>query len=356
MKVLLLASGRSYHATRWANALAERGVEIGFATVHKVERPLSDRVRVFPLSQRGAKGYLLEAPKLRALLRLWQPDILHAHYATGYGLMSRLTGFVPRIVSIYGSDIYDFPQRSALHRALLGYVLRGARVLSTSAAMADEYQRCFPGRARPQETPFGVDLALFRPNPAGLAAQPGQCHIGIVKKLEQTYGIDVLLQAFARLRSMAAGPGAHLHIVGDGSQATALRTQAQQLGLGEAVTFYGAIPNREVPAFLHRMDLFVVPSRSESFGVAAVEAQACALPVVATAVGGLPEVVANGLTGLIVPPEDAVALADALAELCADAPRRLACGQAARRRVEQRYSWNSNVGHLIDIYRATLGR
>ncbi len=356
MKVLIVGSGRSYHATRWANSLAQHGIEVGLATVHKVERPLVEKVKLFSLSKRGTRGYLLEAPKLRALLGCWRPDIVHAHYATGYGLMSKLVGFSPRIVSIYGSDIYEFPHRSTLHKWLLGYALSRAKVLTTSEAMRDEFVRNYPRCARPQVTPFGVDVSLFRPKTEGRVLQSNQCHIGIVKKLEHVYGLDVLLRAFAQLRRLVQGMDIHLHIVGRGSQEGALRVLADQLGLGGFVIFHSAIPNQEVPEFLQHMDIFVVPSRSESFGVAAVEAQACELPVVASAVGGLPEVIADRHTGIIVPPDDPGALAAALAELCSNPGLRVSYGQAGRRRVEQLYDWSRNVEKMIGIYRDTLGK
>ena len=358
MKILLVASGRSYHATRWANSLALSGFQVGFATGHRIERPLDSQVEVFTLSQRGKAGYLLNVPMLRALIDGWQPDLLHAHYATGYGLMSKLSGFSPRIVSVYGADIYDFPRRSWLHKKLLALLLDGAHILSTSESMADEYLRCFPEKPRPRVTPFGVDLDVFRPGQKESGVRGGSLNIGIVKKLEHKYGLDVLLQAFALVLGHESFRTAKLHIVGTGSRRPELEKLTEKLDLTRSVSFHGAMPNSDVPAFLNSCDFFVVPSRldSESFGVAAVEAMACGLPVIASDVGGLPEVVKHDVTGLIVPKEDVAALAGAIIQLATDSDLRQRYGEAARRRVEHLYDWNRNVGQMIEVYRTTIGR
>lgn len=350
MKILILGSGKSYHATRWANALAQRGIEVGFASVHKFERPFDDKVKLFQLSTKGYKGYLLDVPKLKSVIKDWQPDILHAHFATGYGFMARMCGFKTRIVSIYGSDIYEFPYKSVLHKTVLAFNLTGAsRILSTSESMADEYLTVYPAKQRPIVTPFGVDIDLFKPLPKTL--KEDQFTIGIVKKMEKKYGVDVLLKAVAKLKTMT-DKALKLNIVGTGSQKQELESLARDLGIENITTFYGAINNTEVPTFLSQQDVFVVPSRfdSESFGVAAVEAQACAVPIIVSNVGGLPEVVKHEVTGLVIDKENPDELAQALLQLCNDKELREKFGQAGRERVKSLYDWNQNVAQMIDIY------
>ena len=350
MKILILASGKSYHATRWANALSERGLDVGFASVHKIERPLNEKVQRFQLSNNGYKGYLLDIGRLKSVIKIWQPTILHAHFATGYGFMARMCGFKTRIVSIYGPDIYEFPYKSVLHKTVLAFNLTGAsRILSTSESMADEYLTVYPAKQRPIVTPFGVDIDLFKPLPKTL--KEDQFTIGIVKKMEKKYGVDVLLKAVAKLKTMT-DKALKLNIVGTGSQKQELESLARDLGIENITTFYGAINNTEVPTFLSQQDVFVVPSRfdSESFGVAAVEAQACAVPIIVSNVGGLPEVVKHEVTGLVIDKENPDELAQALLKLCNDKELREKFGQAGRERVKSLYDWNQNVAQMIDIY------
>lgn len=353
LKIALLASGRSFHATRWASALSERGIEVLFLTVHRMERPVNGNVKVVELSRRRTSGYLLDIPKLRRILASEKPDLLHAHYATGYGLMARLSGFSPRIISVYGADIYEFPKKSPLHKLLLRFNLSGAsRILSTSESMADVFLKFYRDLDRPTVTPFGVDTDRFKPGKPGDSRS--RIRIGIVKKMEDKYGIDVLLNAFSLL--VRDGVDAELRIVGPGSRTEALKDLANRLGLTQVV-FHGPMPNADVPAFLQSLDFAVIPSRleSESFGVSAVEAQACGLPVIVSNVGGLPEVIQNEETGLVVRKEDPEALASAMKRLCQDRTLCNRLGQSGRKRVLAEYNWVENVAHMIKIYGEVVG-
>jgi starch synthase len=118
----------------------------------------------------------------------------------------------------------------------------------------------------------------------------------------------------------------------------------------------GVVPHERMPAFMWGLDVFVNPSRAESFGVAALEAAASGVPVVASHVGGLPEVVADGETGLLVPPEDPAALAAALAGLIRDPSRRRALGRSARERAVALYDWQACARRMEQLYEETLGR
>ncbi len=354
MKLLLLASGRSYHATRWANALADKEIEVGFASVHKIERPISDKVKIFQLSTSGKIGYVFDVLKLRSVIKMWKPDILHAHYATGYGFMSKLSHFKPRIISIYGSDIYEFPKKSIIHKLILLFNVKGAdKILSTSENMAIEFIKVYSSEMKIAVTPFGVDVDKFINNNLNIKRE-NTFNIGIVKKLEHNYGIDILMKAFNELKELMPETSIFLHIVGTGSKFNELQQLSDSLNLKKEVKFYGAIDNSEVPTLLNKLDLFVVPSRSESFGVAAVEAQACALPVIVSDVGGLPEVVLNEKTGIVVPKEDVSALVIAMKKLCENESLRRKLGSAGRRRVLKFYNWDKNVETMIDVYNRVI--
>src|SRR5262249_2670387 len=130
------------------------------------------------------------------------------------------------------------------------------------------------------------------------------------------------------------------------SQRTLIERMVRRSGLDSRVELLPAVPHSQVPEVLSRIDIFVVPSLSESFGVAAVEASACGLPVVASRVGGLPEVVVDGETGLLVPPSDSPALANALDRLIGSEELRVRFGRNGRAFVEQLYSWDRCVDVL----------
>lgn len=356
LRVALLGPANSIHVQRWAQAIAGRGHALCVISQHRCDAALlPPSAMAVWLPHEGVAGYFANVPRLRRTLRQWRPDLLHAHYASGYGTSAMLAGFAPTLLSVWGSDVHEFPQRGALAAWLLRRNLRSATALAaTSRALAAQVRRLVPDRKDDIAlTPFGVDLDRFRPRtlppPQGLT-------VGIVKALAPTYGVDLLLQAFAGLQAdaelRAAQPTLRLLVVGDGPQRAELEALAARLGLGTQVCFAGAVAHDEVPRWLHRIDVFVAPSRAESFGVAVVEAGACGLPVVVSGAGGLPEVVRDGLTGLVVPVGDVAALQAAIKRLLLDAALRERMGRAAREHVLREYAWEPCIDRLMACYLA----
>ncbi len=349
MRIALLGPANSIHLQRWAAALAARGHAVSVVSQHRVEPSLlPSGADVFWLPHEGQLGYFSNALALRRHLAAWRPDLLNVHYASGYGTTGALCGFAPTLLSVWGSDVYDFPCESALKGWLLRKVLRRATAIaSTSHAMAEQVRRLTPERRAIAVTPFGVDLSRF----VARASRGGPLTLGIVKSLAPKYGVDLLLRAFAGLCAdaevQAAEPACRLLVVGDGPQRGELVRLAAQLGVSERTEFAGAVAHTEVPHWLHRLDIYAAPSRldSESFGVAVIEAGACGLPVVVSDAGGLPEVVLNGETGLVVPRDDVPALQAALKRLVLDAGLRTRLGAAGRAHVEREYEW----GHCVDL-------
>lgn len=353
--VVLLGAANSIHLQRWALALHARGRRISVFSQQAAQAlPLPPGINLHALPVHHGAGYLLNAWPLRRLLARLQPDLLHAHYASGYGTLARLAGWRPTLLSVWGSDVYTFPERGPLQAGLLRGNLRAAQALaSTSEAMAGQVRRLWPGAGPIAITPFGVDSARFCPAPGERAAgQP--LTIGTVKTLEPTYGIDLLLRAFAALRQRLPATALRLRLVGGGPQRAELQALAQTLGLGEAVEFTGPVEHGEVPARLRQLDIYAAPSRHESFGVAVIEAMACGLPVVVSDAGGLPEVVQAGVSGLVVPVGDVAALTDALATLVVDEGLRRRLAQAGRQRVLAQYDWPHCVDRMIDCQDAVI--
>ncbi len=357
MNVLLVGAGNSIHLQRWANALVQAGLGVACATLH---RPLNTgwdtRVALHSLQPQGAAGYVLAAPALRRLARSGGFDLVHVHYATGYGLLATLAGCRPRLLSVWGSDVDEFPLKSPAHAWLLQHVLKRADALAaTSQALVRRVQQLLPRHQRPLfVTPFGVDTAVFvRPENTKSARHVDHPNwvIGTSKGLAGVYGIDVLLHAFALLPERAPdGRPLRLRLLANGPQAAEFRTLGATLGLQQRIDFVGGISHADMPTALQTFDLFVAPSRQESFGVSVLEAAACQLPVVASDTGGLPEVVQHGVTGLLVPPGDVQALAGALLHLVQAPALCLSMGAAGRRLVLDHYRWDACVASMLAVY------
>jgi len=265
-------------------------------------------------------------------------------------MLARLAGgSAPIVLTVYGSDVLEFPHIGKWHRALVIQNLRNARVItSASTALADAVRALLPA-AKVVVVPFGVDTSKFRPI---VQASSGDALIvGTVKGLDPVYGIDVLLRAFSLLPRDSAQP-VKLVIGGSGPATADLHALSEKLGIAGDVTFLGDIPHDEVPRVLSTFAVYAALSRRESFGVAVAEASACGIPVVATRVGGLPEVVREGVTGLLVPSGDTQAAADAIARLLADPQERSAMGNAGTDFVRNTYEWDLCVDAMLEVYRA----
>ncbi len=351
--ICLLGPGNNVHVQRWAQALRAENCSVSLISTTPIDATWPPALRslpryVIPVATAGMRP----AARLRTLLRGWgrvpalvralQPDIVHLH-ALPTPAATPLLRLVPRlVVSVWGSDVAERDRRKAqLYPALLAHAAALTATSHYLAAVAESYLRV----PRPiQVVPFGVDVSTFYPAPA--AADPFL--IGTLRHLEPNYGIDLLLAAVPSL--LPQEPRLKVAIGGAGSLARPLQHQAQHLGVAGAIDWRGRIPHGDVPAFLRSLSMFVMPSRAESFGVAALEAQACGLPVVATNVGGLPEVVRAGETGILVPPNDPPALAEGVLTLLSDPQRQAAMGAAGAAWVRERYDWRSSVAQMLAVY------
>ncbi len=196
--------------------------------------------------------------------------------------------------------------------------------------------------------PNGVNPAFLAPVERSAAVRT----IVTVANLRPEKSHETLLAAAAAM--VGHHPDLRFRIVGDGPRRSELEQLAATLGLGAHVEFLGH--REDVPALLAAADVFVLPSRSEAFPNGAIEAMAAGLPVVACAVGGLLDLIEDGRTGLLVPAGDAEALRRALESLLDRPDRAVAMGAAARRAVEQHYSFDRMVGSFEDLYRSGLAR
>lgn len=284
----------------------------------------------------------LSWPGLRHLLglvRRWRPHIVHTHGALSGRIAGRLGG--ARVVYTK-HGLAAAAEASIQVRRPGGWLRRLAvrrfadRIVAVSQAVRDALvvQGAEPGVIR--VIPGGVDLAAYEALPPPV---PGV--VGALGRLEREKGFDVLLDAMAELRGEA-----RLILGGDGSQRQALAARVQAENLPAELTGFVS----DVPAFLGRTGVFVLPSRSEGLGLVAVEAMAAGRPVVASRTGGLPEVVVDGETGLLVEPEDARGLAQAIRTLLADPDRAARMGAAGRERARAHFSAARMAAETAALY------
>lgn len=185
-----------------------------------------------------------------------------------------------------------------------------------------------------------------------LGLEPGALVLGTVARFDPVKGLDVLVEAFAQV--LRTVPTAQLLLVGGGPEEPRLRDRTRRLDIARRVVFAGSQPKSA--RYLSAMDLYVTASRREGLPLAVLEAMAGGLAVVATSVIGHVDVVEDGVTGLLVPPDDPGALAEAVARLLPDASRRRIMGEAARQRVQTQFAVPRMVAQIADLYRCAAGR
>jgi glycosyltransferase involved in cell wall biosynthesis len=313
-------------------------------------------------------AHYLEAQH-RAILaeaREGQVDVIHAHWAIPTGpaavMAARKLG-VPSIITMHGGDVYvnpeqgyDFPTRWYV-RPALRWTLRHAGALT--AITEDCRQHALRAGAPADRIRLvfnGTDLRRFSPADNGNRGGPpfGPHMIFACRQLFPRKGIRFLLEAAAQLKPRF--PDLKVVLAGDGFERPALARLAEDLGMGSDVTFLGWVPNTELPPYYRAAAVSVIPSLEEGFGIPAAEAMGCEVAVVASDAGGLPEVVENGVTGLVVPRGDSRALAQAIGSLLADPERRRVMGQAGRARALRLFDWDRSAEQFEQIYRDVAAR
>ena len=354
MKVVLLAAGNSIHTIRWANGLADRGLDVYLISAHECSYELREDVKFYLLDGKTPFSYFTAQNKVRRLISKIQPDLVNAHYATGYGLLARMVGFMPTLLSVWGSDVYDFPEKTMLHRRLVYNNLEFATAIaSTSRCMAGKvaeiynHPACFI-------TPFGVDVDMFSPVHK-TEDNNDKIIVGTVKSLSKRYGIDILIQSFSyALDKLSNTDNIYLEISGSGSENCALNKMVADMKLEKRIKFHGKIPHEQVPDKLNTLDIYVALSKSESFGVAILEAASCGKPVIVSDAEGLAEVTRHKVNGLIVPKDNPKAAGEAIIKMINDKNMRLAMGRAGRKHVLENYSWSVSLDLMINAYENTV--
>ncbi|QEY20523.1 glycosyltransferase family 4 protein [Psychrobacillus sp. AK 1817] len=351
MKIAVLAPSKSIHTHKWALFYQSKGIDVKVYTFkdHYSENNAKQvPTEILPKVLPGKASYIAAAPALKNLLKEWNPDILHSHFISSYGLLGAIVDYKVHFVSVWGKDIFDFPKKNKLNEKLVRFTLsKATAICSTSHIMAKE-TNLYTDRPV-YVTPFGVDLGIFHPAQEDTEFTD-KIIVGTVKALEDKYGIADLVKGFALFNKEY--PNSELLITGDGPQRKEYEQLSTDLGISDVTTFTGKVPNTEVPNIIRKMSIFAVPSTedSESFGVAAVEAMACGVPVVVSNVGGLPEVVVKDVTGIVTDKESPDQLAAAFKKLARNNEMRMKMGEAGVAHVKNHYSWIDNANYMLTLY------
>jgi D-inositol-3-phosphate glycosyltransferase len=369
------AGGQNVHVAALATALGRRGDEVVVHTRRDDEtlprrvRLASgvdvDHVRAGPPAALPKDELLPHmdafASDLREQWSARRPDVVHAHF--WMSAVASLTAARPLGIPVVhtfhalgtvkrrqqGANDTSPAERLGFERWIAGAV---DRIVATCTDEVFELLRMGADRRAITVIPCGVDLARFAPH--GPAEARPACAMRLVAacRLVERKGIGNAISALAEV------PGAELHVAGGpdvfelagDAEARRLRTLAEEVGVSDRVVLRGRVAREAMPALLRSADAVVCVPWYEPFGIVPLEAMACGVPVVATAVGGQIDSVVHGVTGVHVPPRDPAVLATALRDLLADGARREALGREGCKRARRLYDFDRIAGATRDVY------
>lgn len=369
------SGGQNVHVAELARALGARGVEVVVYT-RRDDPAAPRRVRLAPqltvehidagppryVSKDDLFDYMDDFADL--LCRAWRrrpPHLVHSHFwMSGYAALKAgwLTG-VPVVHTFHALGVVKRrhqgrkdtspPERLGVEESLIRQV---DQIIATCSDEVFELRRLADDVEHVSVVPCGVDPDLFRADREAEPRRDGWHRLVVVSRLVERKGIDDVIRALVHVPGaeliVAGGPPRHeLHL---DPEARRLVKIAEDLGIADRVVLRGRLDRRAVPRLMRSADVVVATPWYEPFGIVAVEAMACGVPIVASAVGGMIDTVVDGVTGLHVPPRDPDALAAALNALLGDQARCRALGEAGASRVRARYSWDRVAAATSEVY------
>ena len=375
------AGGQNVHVASLGTALAEHGAEVIIHT-RRERSGLPTRVALAPgvVVDHVAAGPPRPIPKddllphmgqfAAGLRRAWTldpPDVVHAHFwMSGLAALAAATPLgIPVVETFHALGVVkrrhqgDKDTSPAPRTAAEALIAR--RAVHVVATCADEVRELLGIGAEPGKVsviPCGVDLDVFRPGGPAEPVPAGLRRLVVVSRLVERKGIGNVIAALPAVSGteliVAGGPPAHA--LADDPEAGRLRRLAAGLGVGDRVHLRGQVGRRDLAALLRSADAVVCVPWYEPFGIVPLEAMACGVPVVASAVGGLLDTVVDGATGVHVLPRRPDLLGPVLADLLDDRARRQRMGAAGGRRARARYSWPTVAAATLDTYASLLDR
>jgi len=350
LKIAILAHAGSVHTRRWSAGLAMRGHEIQIIS-NSAFLANPDEIKTHLLPGKTSLSYFRNIPRVKKIIRHFAPDIVHAHYATGYGLWGYTQKTAPMIVSVWGTDIADALEGRMIITPIVRRTLQTARfVTATSKFLIDQILRFEPSVGdKLVHIPFGVQIKAAETGPS---KSDDVVRVIFAKQYHSTYAPELVLRAFAA--AVRKKPNMALTLIGGGPLHEKLNDLSRKLGLESHVEIRGWIDMFKAESLIAQSDIMVMPSNRESFGVAALEACASGVPVIATNVGGIPEIIENGRNGILIEPGDEQALTDALIKLADDPKLRRQMGEAGKKIARENYDFDKSLDLMEQLYRRMI--
>jgi glycosyltransferase involved in cell wall biosynthesis len=383
MDPFMSATGPGAHMRGLSQSLTKLGCEVHMLVLNpknsnRVVNGIQMHYRDLSLRPRAARALplvpelsfnLISFREVDKLCREYKMDIIHGQSPSsyGYGLLRRSD--IPFVVTQHASfgeyqSLFNIPlsfmNRNPVIELMTSSVMllltffevkRADKVIAVSKSAAEEtIAYCHLPRRRVVAIHNGIDLAGFTDLRVD---EENENHTLLsVGRLSWRKGYKYLIDAMPNVLSQY--PDAKLLLLGDGEQKTPLRRHVKKLGIESSVLFLEEVSAERLHSLYHEAEVYVQPSLYEPFGITILEAMAMKKPILATRVGGIPEIITNEVEGLLVEPRNSLNLAEAIINLLSDASYRRRLGDNARRRVEREFTWEAIAKKTIELYRNLL--
>jgi glycosyltransferase involved in cell wall biosynthesis len=354
---LTQAFARMGHEVRVVTARSQRSAPMrqSDGAINVVRIPFVNVPKTMTLQYLSAS-----AAYLTWLVLTWRPDILHVHSFWPDLLATKHLYPMVRIVHTAHESLFlIMAEQPRYHRRLRFIVSSVDGLIGPSNELLDVARGFGVQTGRSIFLPNGVDAEKFSPFVHGVIREryglSSSTQIVLCpRRLVPKNGVNFLIESIPEI--LRIHPDTVFVIVGEGPESARLESQTKELGIQEKVVFAGAISNDEINGYYADADLVVLPSLKEATSISALEAMSSAKPVVASNVGGLPYLVEDGVTGSLVPPADAYALATAISELLSSPDQGSAMGAAARSRVLSELTWDHIARRTSEFYSEILSQ
>lgn len=354
-KICFLADGQSIHTQRWCNYFTGHGYEVHLISFRdvKISGTTVHFIDCGPINVSGNNVQILfKIPRIRKLLRTIQPDIVHALYATSYGLVGALSRAKPFVVTALGSDVLISPFQHHVYKWVLRYIFRKASWLT---AMSDPMKEIMislkadPGKI--STVIFGIDPAIF--NAKGRNTPKDNFTITSTRNFEAVYNIDIFIKALALVNSLI--PNLRVNLAGAGSMENQIRELISTLGLDSIVTIHGRLGQVTIADMLRASHLFVSVSSSDGNNISLNEAMACGCFNVVSDIPANRQWVAEGINGYFCRSITEQDIADAIIKAYETYQEKIIeAGIYNEKIIREKALWSENMKKVETIYKKLL--
>lgn len=351
MKICILGDGESIHTIRWCKQFQRMGHEIHLVSLKHaaIDGIVCHFLDAGNIRVAGGNWRILfHAGKLKQLMNEIRPDVVHALYATSYGMLGARSGFHPFIVTPLGSDVLVSPKQSIFYRLLLRYVLKRADVVTAIAPhIRQAVLELGCEEQKIKDIVFGIDTRLFCPNADVL---PGTVFtISSIRNFEPIYNLDIFLEAIAKFRTKV--PDFRVVMTGDGSLRQELEQLAKKLDIAAVISFRGRVSQPEIIDVLRRSHVSVSVSSSDGNNLSLLEAMACGAYPVATDIPANRAWIKPEVNGTLVNVRDVDSLVNALLDVHENYSLYNKRAQEYSKDVlSERGDWEKNMEQMNRIY------